>query len=155
MLLSYLQGKDYNQFTKNIEELYSFIEKIEKLFYKLRDNEKVDMLTRAAFFAKSDIIDKLRKHRWDLDKLVYTKKFDGARTLKFAYNETVGKIEELSKTLKEDYSITSILEDQQTHDKWKKIYFYFDDENSIIKKYPNVIRHLATEPIAYVRRICH
>jgi len=153
MLLSYLQGKDYNEFTKNIEGLYSSIEKIEKLFYKLRDNEKVDMLTRAAFIAKSDIIDKLRKYRWDLNKAVYIKKLGGARTLKFAYNATVGKIEELSQTLKDHYLIISILEDQQTHDKWKKIYFYFDAENNILTKYPNVLRHLATEPIAYVRRV--
>jgi hypothetical protein len=151
MLLSYLQGKDYNEFTKNVEEIYANIEKIEKQFYKLRDNEKVDMLTRVAYFTKTDIIDKLKKNKWDLNKPIYVQRFNGKKSLKFAYEETVGKIIELSKTLKEYFSITNILEDEETHSKWKKTYLHLDDENSIIKRYPTIINFLATGSIAYVR----
>lgn len=121
MLLSFLQVKDYNEFTRNVEEIYNYIERIEKQFYKMQPNEKVDMLTRVAFLTKKDIIDKINLNRWDLNKPVYIQKFNGKRSLKFAYDETVGKIIELAKTVKKYFTIKLILEDDETYNKWKRI----------------------------------
>ncbi len=152
MLLSYLQGKEYNEFTKNVEGIYIHIDKLEKQFYKLLDNEKVDLLTRIAYVTKRDIIDKIRKNRWSLDKPIYIQKLNGKSSLQFAYAETVGKIAELSKTLKDYFYITDILENEDFYNEWKEIYFHLDDENGIIRRYPNLIGHLASDAVAYVRR---
>jgi hypothetical protein len=151
MLFAYLQGKEYNEFTKNVEDIYIQIEKIEKQFYKLLHNEKVDMLTRVAYFTKTDIIDKLKKNRWDLNKPIFIQRFNGKRTLKFAYKETVEKIIELTKTLEEYYGIVNILDHQETYEEWNKTYFHLDAENSIIKRYPIVITVLSAGEVFYVK----